>query len=190
MSPRTTAQNEQIREQKRKLIMGAALELLAEEGYHATSIGSIAARAGVSKGLMYNYFASKEELVRAILAEGFEQMFGAIDPNHDGVLTREELVMYVNDLIDRLFGNPLYWKLYFSLTMQPKVLREFVMPIRMETQDFFQLLVRYYQRQGRANPQAEAYLFTSTIEGMAIGCLYEPNYPIKDILPLIYQRFL
>ena len=41
MSPRTEEQYEEIRKQKRELIMNAALEEFAEHGYHATSINMI-----------------------------------------------------------------------------------------------------------------------------------------------------
>ena len=64
MSPRTKQQFEDIREEKRSLIMKVALELFAEEGYHNTSISKIASRAGISKGLLYNYFDSKEDLIK------------------------------------------------------------------------------------------------------------------------------
>ena len=60
MSPRTPQQFEEIREEKMTLIMDIALEHFANEGYHTTTINHIARHAGISKGLMYNYFESKE----------------------------------------------------------------------------------------------------------------------------------
>ena len=47
--------------------MDVALEHFANEGYHATTINHIAKHAGISKGLMYNYFESKEALLKAII---------------------------------------------------------------------------------------------------------------------------
>ena len=48
---------------RKERIETAALELLCERGFHGTSVPAIAERAGVSVGLMYRYFAGKEELV-------------------------------------------------------------------------------------------------------------------------------
>jgi AcrR family transcriptional regulator len=59
MSPRTQAQFTEMRETRRLQIMEAALELFATDGYGHCTISRLAAHAGISKGLMYNYFSSK-----------------------------------------------------------------------------------------------------------------------------------
>lgn len=51
-------------------LMGAALELFVEKGFAATRLDDVAARAGVSKGTVYLYFPSKEELFTAVIREG------------------------------------------------------------------------------------------------------------------------
>jgi AcrR family transcriptional regulator len=51
-------------------ISAAALELFVERGYAATRLDDVAARAGVSKGTLYLYFANKEELFKAVVREG------------------------------------------------------------------------------------------------------------------------
>ena len=48
-------------------IIAAALELFVERGYAATRLDDVAARAGVSKGTLYLYFMSKEELFKAVV---------------------------------------------------------------------------------------------------------------------------
>ena len=60
MSPKTVVQNKIIREEKKDLILTTALKIFAEEGYHASSVNKIADKANISKGLIYNYFDSKE----------------------------------------------------------------------------------------------------------------------------------
>lgn len=49
----------------RRLILDAAIEIMGREGYQAATMRAIAARAGVSLGNAYYYFASKEHLVQA-----------------------------------------------------------------------------------------------------------------------------
>jgi AcrR family transcriptional regulator len=51
-------------------IMAAALELFVERGFAATKLDDVAARAGVSKGTLYLYFVSKEELFKAVIQQG------------------------------------------------------------------------------------------------------------------------
>jgi AcrR family transcriptional regulator len=51
-------------------IMAAALDVFVERGFAATKLDDVAARAGVSKGTLYLYFASKEELFKAVIQQG------------------------------------------------------------------------------------------------------------------------
>lgn len=57
-------------EDKRRRILSAALDCFEKQGFGAARMDDIARGAGVAKGTIYNYFKSKEELLRA-LAEGF-----------------------------------------------------------------------------------------------------------------------
>jgi AcrR family transcriptional regulator len=59
-SPRACA-----RDQRREAILNVAREVFFEQGYSAASMSTIAARLGGSKGTLYNYFKSKEELFEA-----------------------------------------------------------------------------------------------------------------------------
>jgi len=51
---------------KRATILQAALELIAERGFHGAPMALVAQRAGVSAGIIYHYFASKEDLIHAL----------------------------------------------------------------------------------------------------------------------------
>jgi AcrR family transcriptional regulator len=51
-------------------LMAAALDLFVERGFAATRLDDVAARAGVSKGTLYLYFSSKEELFKAVIRSG------------------------------------------------------------------------------------------------------------------------
>jgi len=54
-------------EERRLQIMDTSLEMIARKGFEATSIKDIAGAAGISQGLMYHYFSSKQELLKAII---------------------------------------------------------------------------------------------------------------------------
>src|SRR5215212_8609553 len=51
---------------KQTIILQAALELIAERGFHGAPMSLVAQRAGVSAGIIYHYFASKEALIHAL----------------------------------------------------------------------------------------------------------------------------
>ncbi|MDE2419087.1 MAG: TetR/AcrR family transcriptional regulator [Burkholderiales bacterium] len=56
-------------------LLAAALELFVEKGYAATRVEEVAKRAGVSKGTLFLYFSSKEELFKAVVRENISGRF-------------------------------------------------------------------------------------------------------------------
>jgi AcrR family transcriptional regulator len=69
--PRSEAENQRLRERQRANILDAALRVFARSGPSA-SISDIAEAAGVSQGLAYRYFASKEEIYYALVAQAMQ----------------------------------------------------------------------------------------------------------------------
>jgi len=71
------------KEDRPQEITEAALEAFAEKGYAATRVEEVAKRAGVSKGLMYLYFKTKEELfksvVKSVVIRRIDQLIGNIE---------------------------------------------------------------------------------------------------------------
>jgi len=80
-----------MREVKKGLIMKSALELFANQGFRGTSIHDITKNAGISKGLLYNYFTNKEEPIIEIILKGFNELLRVFNPKKDGILTRQEM---------------------------------------------------------------------------------------------------
>ncbi len=76
----------------RQRILDAATELMLDQGYGATSIEAIAARAGVSKRTLYHRFADKAELVQAVVARIVDgARAGSLDALPKGLAAREAL---------------------------------------------------------------------------------------------------
>ena len=66
------------RDTRRKAILDIARDMFLTSGYAATSMSAVATKLGGSKGTLYNYFASKEELFSAMIAEECEAEFLAM----------------------------------------------------------------------------------------------------------------
>jgi AcrR family transcriptional regulator len=61
--------SEEYKEKKRLSILDSALRCFGEKGYHSTTMDDIVAYSNMSKGLIYNYFKSKEELYISLMDE-------------------------------------------------------------------------------------------------------------------------
>jgi AcrR family transcriptional regulator len=66
------SKREQLRRERRRQIVEAALDVFAEKGFNAANVSDVAARAGVSQGTIYLYFESKEELLIQALRSFFD----------------------------------------------------------------------------------------------------------------------
>jgi AcrR family transcriptional regulator len=72
--------------EKRKLILDAAIRVFADQGYHGARVGDIAEHAGVAHGLLYHYFASKDDVLRSIFTENWGELikrFRAVEDSHE-----------------------------------------------------------------------------------------------------------
>lgn len=75
--PLVTAKHERRKEARPGELLDAALDLFVEKGFAATRAEEVAARAGVSKGTLFLYFQSKEELLKAVVRENISGHFTA-----------------------------------------------------------------------------------------------------------------
>ena len=65
-------------EEKRRLLLAAAVRVFARKGYHASRVGDIAEEAGVAYGLLYHYFQSKEEVLLTVFRETWRALIATI----------------------------------------------------------------------------------------------------------------
>ncbi|MET9340245.1 TetR/AcrR family transcriptional regulator [Nonomuraea sp. NPDC003804] len=66
------------RPETRLKVFAAAIELIAEQGYSATTVDAIAERAGVAKGTVFYNFGTKEALFAALLEHSIERLAAAL----------------------------------------------------------------------------------------------------------------
>lgn len=126
MSPRTPQQFKEMREEKMTLIMDVALEHFANDGYYRTTINHIAKHAEISKGLMYNYFESKEALLKAIIHKSVNEVYKYLDIDRDGYLSEEEFEFFIRKINVLLKEKRYFWRLLMQLLIQNDVREQFL----------------------------------------------------------------
>jgi TetR/AcrR family transcriptional regulator, fatty acid metabolism regulator protein len=65
-------------EDKRRLLLDAAVRVFARKGFHASRVGDIAEEAGVAHGLLYHYFKSKDQVLEAVFHENWSVLLARI----------------------------------------------------------------------------------------------------------------
>ncbi|WP_044639944.1 TetR/AcrR family transcriptional regulator [Risungbinella massiliensis] len=78
MSPLNEEQLQQIRDERKEQIMEAALKIFAKRGIIGTKMSMIATEAGISPGLLYRYFKSKDELFITLVQQATQESVAGI----------------------------------------------------------------------------------------------------------------
>lgn len=93
---------------KRGEIVRAALELIAEHGFHGAPMAMIADRAGVGAGTIYRYFENKEVMITELYCELEERIYPALHAGYPAEKPIRERFMHLGTSLLRYFiGSPL-----------------------------------------------------------------------------------
>lgn len=186
--PRSEEQNETIRQESRKRILDQALTLFAEHGYDRTTVRMIAAGAGISQGLLYNYFRSKKDVLQAL----FEQSMAKVFESFALVATLpppEKLELLIRGSFALVQRDRDFWKVSYGVRMQSAVLADLGPSIGTWTESVRLGLSAILAEAGIAQPEVEAHILFALIDGISQHMVLDANYPIDEVTTLLLKRF-
>jgi len=179
-----------MRKNKKAKILESSLALFSQKGYHASTIEEIAKAAGVGKGSVYNYFESKESLLKALIFETILEAVEWMDSDHDGVITEQEFFQVIRKSKKWLIKNRKFLILYYSIVTQPKVniilekeLWQILEPHMKKAEDFF-------RHHGFADPVAELRFFFAMLDGISVNYVVDPNnFPLDHAVDRLIKYY-
>lgn len=171
MSPRTAKQNKEIRQERRKEILDAALELFATQGYHNTSISQIAKKAEVSKGLIYNYIEKKEDLMYEIVYSRFSEGDDFMKQIGEQPDAKSRLRLIFDMSFDYLMSNPHQSKLMASLSLQLDQFPDLTELVKARYAGMLPLVEALFQEIEVPYPREEAITITAMLDGLGLQYL-------------------
>ena len=188
--PRTKQQNEEIRNKTRRLILDNSLKLFANKGFHGTSISDIAKAAGISKGLAYNYFESKEKILNAIFEEAInagnileEQLKNITDPY-------EKIAFIIQAMFDYIRNEEEFWRLYFAMSLQPEIFETSQTVNIKFAQMYLTIIEKLFKEVGIKESTLEARLFFAGLDGLGLQYFfYRDKFPFEKIKKYYLQRY-
>lgn len=92
--------NDESKNQRKALIIKHAFNIFSEKGYSNTTVDDIVKSSGVSKGGIYTYFKSKEEIFLAIAEERFNLRRNLINTFTTEMTSKEKLEKYIQWILD------------------------------------------------------------------------------------------
>jgi AcrR family transcriptional regulator len=147
-----------VSEDKRRLILAAAVRVFARQGYEASPVGDVAKEAGVAYGLVYHYFGSKEAVLEAVFREQWGRLLAAIAlAEETGETAPEQLALVVKIVLRAWRDDPdLVRLLVREITRSPHITDE--LDEIGQAFAMFERIIRRGQAEGTFRPGLDARL--------------------------------
>ncbi|HEX6799385.1 MAG TPA: helix-turn-helix domain-containing protein [Ktedonobacterales bacterium] len=191
--PRSEEANARIREEQRRRILAAAERVFARKGLAAAKMSDIARAARVSYGLVYHYFATKEEIFGALIVRGLEGTQGVVEQAlaRDGT-PWQRLEWLTRELLGGMREHPEAAMVVLqALTNEdaPQQVREWARLQGFAVRDGFRRLIAEGQAVGEVvagDADQLASLYGALIEGLAVDAAFiQPQRPLPDALAVL-----
>jgi AcrR family transcriptional regulator len=166
---------EREKQARRKAIVESAREIFFAKGFNATTMDEIAHKAELSKGALYLYFASKEELYVSVMSEGLGILFARTEEALTLDLPPDQMLRKLGEVHYRYYLDyPEYSRIFF-FSEHKNVAKQLPRELIQESMDkgmrYFQLIVEIIKKgieQGifaPADPRKAAVAYWGTTSG-------------------------
>ena len=187
--PRTEEQNQQIRDERREQILQAALKVFARKGMAAAKISDIAAEAGLSHGLVYHYFKSKEDIFVTLVKKALQGSSLVVQyaQQQEGS-PLQKLRWMTHMILQHIAGEGAYLFLIMMQAFTSDAIPEEVKQMMDDGLAFSAIkatlpLIKAGQHTGEIlqdDPEKLAVLYYSLIQGLAISKIQWKDCPLPD----------
>jgi len=181
---------EKITKNSKNKIKETALMLFTRHGFDNTSIRMIASHANISIGLMYNYYKSKDNLLRSIFHQELYPVKSAFQKEETYLTTSHMLESVIKKHFKIVRKNLRFWRLYYCFRMQPVVLQTLDIDASGLPGFVYQELDRYFNASQVKDPGIETSILYSIIDGITLHFVLAPNrYPLKEALKALLKQY-
>lgn len=198
------AVSDKYKKEKKALILKNAFECFAEKGFQAATIDDIVTRSGISKGAIYNYFNSKDEIYIELMNQQTEENMERLKTNISSLSCSKEKLDYLFETYSNLNNHPQFQNStrvhieFWIYSSRKEDLSELMMSRYQMYTGLFKGIVDEGILNGEfpsdANAEELALVFWGFIDGASIHFLMLGNehYPyqnvFKTIKKLIYSN--
>ncbi|TDB65784.1 TetR/AcrR family transcriptional regulator [Arundinibacter roseus] len=173
--------------EKKELILETALKLFAEQGFDTTPTSKIARLAGVSEGLIFRHFGTKEGLMKAVVELG-ESRIGRHLTGIEQEGNHRQRIHKIIELAYVLFQEEReFWQLQFTIKWQRKYTHAHTSPHYLR---LMQLGMESFRALGYAEPEKEIQLLAMLVEGFGSMMIKQPDAAtLENMLTFIKSKY-
>ncbi|RIX59621.1 TetR/AcrR family transcriptional regulator [Paenibacillus nanensis] len=176
--PRTPEENERIRNAAKIKIRAAAIDVFIAKGFHSSSIEDVAKKAGISKGLLYNYFKGKSELLAELIQSRVEEISQVMETASRLPAPKEQLLYIAQHALMNVKEQPKAYRFYLHLQTHPEedtIISSHTQPLKDEMIRQSRVQVEIFRKLGSANPEVDSLHFSTALHGIMLMYSMYPN---------------
>lgn len=174
---------QRTREASRQRILDSALRLFARHGYAGTSVRMMAREAGISLGLLYNYYEGKEAVLRAIIDAHMADLEESLGRARGGATPHDRIESLVRAAFEHVRRNIPFWRLTYQLRMEPDLVRDLSEIVRAWPEAVRRRLEALLRSAGVPSPHTQARLLFATLDGSVQHYVMDPeHYPLDEVV--------
>ena len=178
--------------QRRRQILTAAAELFSHSGYHGVTVDAIAQRAGISKGNLYWYFKSKQEIFQLLIDHVAEKLFTPVAKTMESdALPRDKLRALAQSCLDSAEADPRAVHLMWQIATQPELKNLLSSEFQVWINPFIGYLTLLFAEIGEEEPEGVAMLYAFTLDALMFLVVIGPDiYDRGKLMAALEQKFI
>lgn len=178
---RTQAQNAALRAATSERLLMSAMGCFAEQGYSAVTVRKIAARAGLSVGVLYQHYPNKDALLLAAFERSMEHVRASFAVAAS-TGTSGQLAMLVRAAAATVREHLSFWQLGYAARHQSEITRALGPALTAWTDEIVSVLTTLLRTAGAEEPELGALALFAQIDGMCVHFALAPDeYPLEAV---------
>ncbi|MFE8702940.1 TetR/AcrR family transcriptional regulator [Cytobacillus sp. FJAT-54145] len=192
--------SEEYKEKKKEQILKSALSCFADKGFQSSTIDDIVSHSGISKGAIYNYFKSKDEIYLEVLNRATAKNIENIRDNFSKLRSTLSKINFIFD--GYLNTNPFeherfrYIVVFYEFTLHCTRNEKLLELLTRRRDTFINLLVDVLKEGQEAkeinnevDPEIFAHQFWTIIDGVSLQAVYN-DFPYYDVLREMKEAYI
>ena len=189
--PRSPEQFDTLRRESQEKLERAALTVFARLGFQRATVRDVARESGVSQGLLYHYFRTKDELLVAVFRRGTADVAAALGTASATGTPQERLEAFVRRSFRLLDEHRDYWRLNHLVRQDAAAVAALGEALHVWTAGIAEALGALLSALGHdEDTPARARLLFAAIDGVAQHYLLDPSgYPLRGVADALVATF-
>lgn len=171
-------------------ILEEAAKLFAKKGFAEAGTDEIILNSGISKGLLFYHYKSKEGLLAAVLERAWEIILKSCEAESNDKNASRELRQLIKNITHSLKINAEYWQVYAAVSLNHELSGKLNITLHDPSEAYQHLTKDLFNKMGKKNPLRWAFFFDIQFQGIYFGYIRNSQtFPLENARQVMIDMF-